>query len=268
VVVLEIGEGPAPQSGIKKKITDLDKKYHVFKLAKFAIASGLGFLLAEGILTLGVLGLYGKFTAPGSAYSSPTFLSIDVAALALGVALSFFLNERFTVKVHKDHKHGGFHSRPARLLKFEGVNALGNLAIIVVQFALLLTLSVTPVIGNVVGAIVSYPITYLISMHFVWKPVSGVHTDKGLTRHRHQPAKKVGPSPSPIAPMVFLVSLYAIGKILQRRKRQHARTAHVYGRPGLRIGSVSGPSDDLGGNSGGMEESTMKRTKRTVRAPI
>jgi putative flippase GtrA len=57
----------------------------------------------------------------------------------------------------------------ARVLRFEGVNAVGNAVVIVVQFALLAALSLSPLIGNVVGAIVSYPITYLISLRFVWK---------------------------------------------------------------------------------------------------
>ncbi|MDA4118038.1 MAG: hypothetical protein OK455_06815, partial [Thaumarchaeota archaeon] len=84
----------------------MDERYGVFKFAKFAIASGIGFLLAEGILTLGVLRLYGKLSAPSDAYASPTFLAIDVAALALGVAASFFLNEHFTVHVERTPNDG------------------------------------------------------------------------------------------------------------------------------------------------------------------
>jgi putative flippase GtrA len=209
----------SPPNGIRKKLINLDKKYEIFKVAKFAIAAGTGFLLAEGILTLGILRLYGKLNAPGDAYSSPTFLAVDIAALALGVALSFFLNERFTVDVKQMHKDGGPNSLPARLLKFEGVNALGNAAILAVQFALLLTLSITPVIGNVVGAIVSYPITYLVSMHFVWKPAVGGRASKSLTHHQDQAPKRGGPLAPPVTSMAFLVSLYVIGRILLRRKR-------------------------------------------------
>jgi hypothetical protein len=138
----------------------------------------------------------------------------------LGVALSFFLNERFTVHHHiKQHKDGGLSSRPVRLLKFEGVNAMGNGAIIAVQFVLLSTLSVTPEIGNVVGAIVSYPITYLISMHFVWKPKPSRSAAKSLTHHKDQPPKKVGPLPLPVTAMAFVASLYVIGRVLRRKKR-------------------------------------------------
>jgi putative flippase GtrA len=162
-----------PARAIRQKLIDLDERYGVFKLAKFAIASAIGFLLAEGILTLSVLRLYGKLSAPSDAYASPTFLAIDVAALALGVAASFFLNEQYTVHVQRTPNDGASNSLPFRLLKFEGVNAMGNVTILGVQLALLVTLSVTPVIGNIVGALVSYPVTYLVSMHFVWRRTSG-----------------------------------------------------------------------------------------------
>lgn len=159
------GVRPARDVGLKGEIRKLDEKYHVLKVARFAAASGIGFLIAEGIITVGVLSLFGRLTAPSDAYASPLFLAVDVSALALGVCASFFLNERFTVDTGRA---GRSRSLPVRLLKFEGVNAMGNLTIIAVQFALLLTLSLSPVIGNIVGAIVSYPVTYLISMRFVW----------------------------------------------------------------------------------------------------
>jgi len=209
-------------SGIKQKIMALDERYHVFKLAKFAAASGAGFLLAEGILTLGVLLLFGKLGAPKDAYSSPTFLGIDVAALGLGVALSFFLNERFTVKFQRA-KDGSSSSIPVRLLKFEGVNALGNATIAGVQFALLLALAITPVIGNVVGAIVSYPVTYLISMHFVWKGGGSGPAAKRPAPPRNQPQKKGGPLSPPVEAIVFLVSLYVVSRALGRGERLRAR---------------------------------------------
>jgi putative flippase GtrA len=217
---LNVAEDPPPaQGGIRQKIVGLDEKYHVFKLAKFAAASGTGFLLAEGLLTLGVLLLYGKLSAPGDAYSSPKFLAFDIAALASGVALSFFLNERLTVRAQQAHKNGGSSSLLVRLLKFEGVNAMGNATILGVQFALLAALSITPVIGNVVGAIVSYPVTYLISMHFVWKPAPGSHMERNVTQHRKTSPKRGGPLAPPLAGMVFLALLYVLGQVLRRRRR-------------------------------------------------
>ena len=166
-------DSPSKETGLKAMLLALDERYGLFKLTRFAIATGIGFLIAEVMIALGLFELYGRFTAPSNAYSSAVFLSIDVAALALGVAASFFLNERFTVDVGQIKKDGATNSLPARLLKFEGVNAMGNLTILVVQFILFWTVSLTPVIGNIVGAIVSYPVTYLISMHFVWGRAPG-----------------------------------------------------------------------------------------------
>jgi len=226
----EVHSSHSEATGIRQKVISLDKKYGVFKLAKFAIASGSGFLLAEGILTLGVLRLYGKLSAPGDAYSSPMFLALDVSALALGVALSFFLNERYTVHAQRV-RNGSSSILPVRLLKFEGVNAMGNATIIAVQFVLLTTLTITPVIGNVIGAIVSYPVTYLISMHFVWKGEGSGPAAKRPAHHRNQPQKKGGPLAPPVKATVFLVSLYVLSRALGRRERLQAHRDAELPRP-------------------------------------
>src|SRR5579863_7842658 len=118
---------------------NLDRRFEVFKLAKFAIAAGSGFLLAEAIITLSVLRLYGSLIAPHDAYSSPEFVMIDVSALTMGVALSFFLNERFTIRDRQKLQNTS-NNLPFRLLKFEGANAVGNGVIIAVQVLLLATL--------------------------------------------------------------------------------------------------------------------------------
>jgi putative flippase GtrA len=204
--------------GVKQKIMALDEKYHVFKLAKFSIASGTGFLVSEALLALGLLGLYGKVSAPKDAYSSPIFLALDVGVLAFGVFVAFVLNERFTVQVHRTQKNWKSRGRPARLLKFEGVNAMGNAVSIGVQFALLAMLSVEPVVGSVVGAIVSYPVTYLISMRFVWTPAASGPANKSLMHHQNRAPKKGGPLPPPATAVLFLASLYVVGRILQRKR--------------------------------------------------
>lgn len=93
---LKKSPGSAP-NGVRQRIIDLDKKYHIFKLAKFGIASVTGFLVAELLLTLGVQLLFGKPSPPSDAYSSPPFLALDVGVLAFGVFVAFLINERFTV---------------------------------------------------------------------------------------------------------------------------------------------------------------------------
>ncbi len=210
--------GPKP-SGFRQKINSLDKKYGIFKAAKFGIASASGFLLAEGILMLGVLRLYGNLSVPGAAYSSPTFLSLDILALALGVFLAFIINERYTVRVRKTHTNAGSSGFSSRLLRFEGVNAVGNAAAIGVQFALLVTLSITPVIGNVAGAIVAFPITYLVSMRFVWKPTADGSMGKNQMPGQGNPAKKkVGPLAPPFASIAILIALYAFSRVARRNR--------------------------------------------------
>jgi GtrA-like protein len=218
-------------SSVKQKIMGLDERYHVFKLAKFAIASGTGFLVSEALLALGLLGLYGKLSAPKDAYSSPTFLVLDIGVLAFGVFVAFILNERFTVQVHQTRKNGKSRGRPARLLKFEGVNAMGNAVSIGVQFVLLAMLSVEPVVGSVVGAIVSYPVTYLISMRFVWTPTASGPAGKSLMHHRDQQPKRGGPLSPPVKAIVFLVSLYVVSRALGRRERLQAHRDAELPRP-------------------------------------
>jgi putative flippase GtrA len=208
----------------------LDEKYHIFKLGKFGIASVAGFLMAELLLTLGVLLLFGKLSPPSDAYSSPTFLALDVAVLAFGVFVAFLINERFTVKVELVRDNEASKSQAARLLKFEGVNAVGNAAVIGVQFALFAALSIAPVIGNVAGSIVAYPITYLISMRVVWNPAADVPMDKSLINHRNQPPRKGSPFSPPVAAIVFLVSLYAVGQLLRRRRHQSSAATSVHDR--------------------------------------
>jgi putative flippase GtrA len=206
-------------SGARQWIIGLDKKYHIFKLAKFGIASVTGFLVAELLLTLGVQLLFGKLSPPSDAYSSPPFLALDVGVLAFGVFVAFLINERFTVKARPGGHNGVSSSRAARLLKFEGVNAMGNATVLGVQFALFAALSVAPVVGSVAGSIVAYPITYLISMRVVWKPTVDAPIDMSPVDHRNPPPRKGSPLSPPVAAIVFLVSLYALGQVLRRRKR-------------------------------------------------
>ena len=56
-----------------------------------------------------------------------------------------------------------------RVGKFEAVSALGNVVVIVVQLALLSILGVSPAIGNLVGGVVAFPVSHLISIRVVWK---------------------------------------------------------------------------------------------------
>jgi putative flippase GtrA len=150
-----------------ERVKQLSNRHEIFRAAKFGIAVTIGFLAAEAIIIVGLYVAYGKSDVPSNAASSPTLLALDIFALVSGVIVSFFLNERTTVRSSTTDK--GAKNTLIRLGKFQGVSALGNVVTIGVQLALLAVFSLSPSIGNVIGAIVAYPVSYFISMRVVWR---------------------------------------------------------------------------------------------------
>ncbi len=160
---------PKPVSRWKRVLAGMEKKYRVFRIAKFAVASGIGFVVAEAILAMGVVFFYHTTTVPSVAYSSPTILGINALAFGVGVTVAFVINERITVKGESADTSKGRANWFVRWCKYQLASLLGNIIIILVQLSLLATISLSPVVGNVLGAIISYPVTYVVSMHFVWR---------------------------------------------------------------------------------------------------
>jgi putative flippase GtrA len=151
-----------------EKVRELDRKYRVLRLAQFGIAGIIGFLALEAILVAGLYAVYGDVNLPSDFASSPALVALDVFASVIGVVVGFFVNERTTVRnVARARK--GRRDTLLRLAKFEGVYALGSAITIGVQLSLLAWLALSPAIGNVVGAVVAYPVSYFISMRVVWK---------------------------------------------------------------------------------------------------
>ena len=128
----------------------------------------MGFGVTEAVLTIGLLLFYGKLGVPHASFSSLGLLSLDVLSLVVGVTASFVVNERITVNVPKAPAKGAG-SRFERFLKFQAVSGVGNTGIIVVQLLLLATLAVSPLLGTIIGAVVTYPVVYFISINYVWK---------------------------------------------------------------------------------------------------
>jgi len=151
-----------------ERVRELDRRYRIFRLAQFGIAGIVGFLALEAILVAGLYALYGNATIPSNFASSPELLSLDIFASVVGVVVGFFVNERTTVR-GMERRGKRWKDTLARLAKFEGVYAVGSAITIAVQLALLAWLSLSPAIGNIVGAIVAYPVSYFISMRVVWK---------------------------------------------------------------------------------------------------
>ena len=130
----------------------------------------MGFLVAEVILVLGVVVLYHTTNVPSLTFSSPSLLGLDALAFGVGVTVAFVINERVTVKGQgQEVRKRGAVNWLVRWGKYELANLLGNVLIVVVQLVLLATVSLSPVFGSIVGAIVSYPVTYFVSMRFVWR---------------------------------------------------------------------------------------------------
>jgi len=151
-----------------RRVRELEKRYHFFRLAQFGIAGIVGFLVLEAILVAGLYAMYGKASIPSNLASSPALLSLDIFASIVGVVVGFFVNERTTVR-GAGRREKGWKDTLVRLGKFEGVYAFGSAITIAVQLALLAWISLSPAVGNIVGAIVAYPVSYFISMRFVWK---------------------------------------------------------------------------------------------------
>ena len=79
---------------IREWIQKLRSHYTVlFKIVSFGISSGIGFLVAEVILTVGVLLIFGSIRVKTSVYASPLLLALDLFALIVGVTVSFFINQ-------------------------------------------------------------------------------------------------------------------------------------------------------------------------------
>jgi putative flippase GtrA len=153
---------------VQKQVGRLETKYGVVKRLRFAIAGGVGFGVTEVALTLGLLIFFGKLSLPHASFASPELLGLDALALVIGVSASFLVNERITVRMPKAAKGEGA-SRFKRFLKFQAVSGIGNIGIVVVQLVLLATLAVSPLLGTIAGALVTYPPVYYISIRYVWQ---------------------------------------------------------------------------------------------------
>jgi putative flippase GtrA len=173
-VILIMGQKKS-NGTIKNRIVDLERRYiQLFRAAEFGIAGAIGFLVSEGIIALGILVLYGKVNIPGSTFSSLSLIVVNAVAFAIGVTVAFFVNEAVTVRSRektgkRKARNGVIIPILIRLGKFQLVYLLGNIITIGVELGLLGEFYISPLLGNVAGAIAAYPVTYLISMRYVWK---------------------------------------------------------------------------------------------------
>jgi putative flippase GtrA len=146
----------------------LVRRHGGFRMAKFGMAAGTGFLVYESLLTLGILAVYHVFAVPSFIHSSLIVLGLDALALGIGDTVAFLINERVTVRTKAQKKKRSKISWFKRWSSYQGIAFMGNLGIAGVQLALLAGISLFPAFGGIVGAMLSYPVTYALSMHFVW----------------------------------------------------------------------------------------------------
>ncbi|MDA4134557.1 MAG: GtrA family protein [Thaumarchaeota archaeon] len=161
------GGCPRLSRATRDESNNIGTRYSLRGTFRFAIASMLGFGVSETVLAVGLLVLYGTVGIPKESFSSPDLIGLDAVSLVIGVSASFILNERITVHVAHTARRNS-EKKFARFLKFQAVSESGNVGVVLVQLLLLATFSVTPLLGTIVGAIVTYPLVYIISIWFVW----------------------------------------------------------------------------------------------------
>jgi putative flippase GtrA len=173
-------------SGALQKIKT--KYFPLFHAAKFGIAVASGFLVTEIILTMGVFLAYKTLSVPSINSFAPTLIELNVIAFGVGVTVAFFLNEKITVNEQVVNRRRA-RNTVLRLLKYQLISLAGNIVTIAVQLVLLRALSVPPSLGNIVGGIISFPISYFFSMKVVWR-ISALSPQTSLKETRAAAAEK------------------------------------------------------------------------------
>ena len=153
----------------KKSLDAMERRFGVFRLVRFAVASGSGFMVNEAIVVMGVFILFHSIRVPGLGSAGLSIIGLDAIALAIGDTVAFLINERVTVRGQGEERRRGRLHWSVRWGEYQLTSLAGNLMIVGVQLTLLGAISLSPVFGNIVGALASYPLTYTISMRIVWR---------------------------------------------------------------------------------------------------
>lgn len=149
-------------------LEEVDRRYEILRVAKFGVATGAGFLVVEAILVVGMLLFYHTTQVPSVAFSSSTLLGLTALAFGVGATVAFLVNERVAFKNKSKKSRRARSSWLARWGRYQLAALFGNAVIVVIQLSLLATISLSPASGHIIGSIVTYPLSYVISSHFVW----------------------------------------------------------------------------------------------------
>ena len=123
---------------------------------KYSISGFVGFLTLELLTLMGLVSI-------GSGY----LILIDFYSFFFAILVEFILNEHWTTR--KEGNHGGGKAGFLyRLLRFELLNVLGNLVTFGVEFSLFRFFNLNPLIGNLIGSGLAFPVNYYLQMKNVW----------------------------------------------------------------------------------------------------
>ena len=159
----------SPIAHWKKSLDAMERRFGVFRIVRFGVASGSGFMVNEAVVATGVFLLFHSIRVPSLGSAGLSIIGLDAIALAIGDTVAFLINERVTVRGMGEERRRGRLHWSVRWGEYQLTSLAGNLMIVGIQLTLLGAISLSPVFGNVVGAMLSYPVTYTISMRFVWR---------------------------------------------------------------------------------------------------
>lgn len=112
---------------------------------------------------------------PPNAYNSPIFITVSVLAFVTGVIVAFLIDESLIAK-HLTHTTRSIF---AKLLQSQLIFLSGNLLIATIGLSLLKLFAIPSVLGDILGGIASFPVSYFFSMRQVW-PARRRNDDKFL----------------------------------------------------------------------------------------
>lgn len=132
----------------------INKNLH--RSIKYSIAGYIGFFTVELLTYI----LFHFLKLPNLIAVIPSFL--------IGIAIEFLANEFWTTRKEGTHT-GSVLGISYRLLKFETVNLLGTSVAVLTQFIIFSLFGITPLIGNIIGSVLSFPINYYAQMKITWQ---------------------------------------------------------------------------------------------------
>lgn len=132
----------------------INKNLH--RSIRYSLSGYVGFAVVEAMTYL----LFNFLHLHNLLAVSPAFL--------VGIAVEFIFDEFWTTKnqgVHEGSLLGLLH----RLSKFELLNLLGTAVAIATQYILFLEFGLEPLLGNIAGSALAFPVNYVIQMRITWK---------------------------------------------------------------------------------------------------